>query len=221
MNKITEILKNYSQSWFSEDVEMEDETSFVSFNDALLAMEAYAAQFQSSPKWVRADEREPKDHGYYHCEMQYFHNPEGVLTKVAVKFDGEWVKFIDNKVIRWLDESNVPPQAAENVGYDLEKLYEWLMDENRKPSITAFTSGLARNIAAEVEFRLSKHYPTPLSPVVKEEGKDGLISAIEGANNVKSIYYDAEEGTWAVIYKNGLNPDVIDTNNLINFLNNA
>lgn len=37
---------------------------------------------------------------------------------------------------------------------DLDKLYEWIMDENRKPAQTYFTSGTARNIAKEIEFRL-------------------------------------------------------------------
>ena len=52
-------------------------------------------------------------------------------------------------------QSKQPPMSAEQ--YDLQKLYDWIMDENRKPSITAFTSSIARNIASEFEFRLSKH----------------------------------------------------------------
>lgn len=55
-------------------------------------------------------------------------------------------------------------RVVENLeeGYDLNKLYEWVMDENRKPAQTHFTSSVARNIAKEIEYRLS-HPPTPPS----------------------------------------------------------
>ena len=32
--------------------------------------------------------------------------------------------------------------------YELEKLYGWIKEEKPKPAITAFTSGVARNIAS-------------------------------------------------------------------------
>jgi hypothetical protein len=43
--------------------------------------------------------------------------------------------------------------------YDLKKLYDWLMDETRGKAITHFTSGVARNIASEIEFRLFSAKP--------------------------------------------------------------
>ena len=80
------------------------------------------------------------------------------------KLDGK-ITFVNNpdytfnKVIEAMEEyrlqSHPSPMSAEQ--YDLQKLYDWVMDENRKPSITAFTSSIARNIAFEFEFRLSKH----------------------------------------------------------------
>lgn len=53
-------------------------------------------------------------------------------------------------------------QFEEN--YDLKKLYDWLMDEKRGKAITHFTSGIARNIASEIEFRLFSVKPEKHSP---------------------------------------------------------
>lgn len=51
-----QILSEHGQSWF-DDCDMEDETSFIAWEDALKAMEQYAAQFQNrlSFKEIRAD----------------------------------------------------------------------------------------------------------------------------------------------------------------------
>lgn len=40
--------------------------------------------------------------------------------------------------------------------YDFDKLYNWVMDENRKPSNTAFTASKARNIASAIELMFAK-----------------------------------------------------------------
>lgn len=39
---------------------------------------------------------------------------------------------------------------------DLQRLYDWLIDDNREPARTKFTSGLLRNVASEIEFKLSQ-----------------------------------------------------------------
>jgi hypothetical protein len=39
--------------------------------------------------------------------------------------------------------------------YDLKKLYDWIRDDKPKPALTAFTSGIARNIASEIEYQRS------------------------------------------------------------------
>lgn len=88
------------------------------------------------------------------------------------------------KFILWLKSSAPVSPVPVDVDYDLEKLYEWLMDENRKRAITAFTSGVARNIASQVEFMLSKHYPVP----VKEEG-DERDHCKSCADKIDSEYY--------------------------------
>lgn len=52
---------------------------------------------------------------------------------------------------------SVPSEVKE--GDEMERLYNWLMDENRIPAQTAFTAGWLRNLAKEIEFRLSKTAP--------------------------------------------------------------
>lgn len=39
---------------------------------------------------------------------------------------------------------------------DLQRLYEWLMTENREPAQTKFTAGELRNVAKEIEFQIKK-----------------------------------------------------------------
>lgn len=39
---------------------------------------------------------------------------------------------------------------------EMKRLYDWLMDENRKPANTAFTAGWTRNVAREIEFKLNE-----------------------------------------------------------------
>ena len=43
----------------------------------------------------------------------------------------------------------------------------------------------------------------------------------ELGSNVKSIKFDTEFEEWIVDYKNGLNPDVLKSENLLEFLRNA
>lgn len=38
--------------------------------------------------------------------------------------------------------------------FQLKRVYDWLMDENRKPAQTKFTAGWQRNLAKEIEYRL-------------------------------------------------------------------
>lgn len=66
--------------------------------------------------------------------------------------------------------------------YDLERLYEWVVDSNRKLAQTAFTSGWARNVAREVEYRFKNSQP------ITKEGKREYDSNIL---NHEQIFYDA------------------------------
>ena len=45
---------------------------------------------------------------------------------------------------------------------DLTRLYEWLMNEDREPANTFFTSGELRNVAKEIEFREQVNNTTKL-----------------------------------------------------------
>lgn len=48
-----------------------------------------------------------------------------------------------------------------------------------------------------------------------------LLEALEGASNVSFATYSNETQMWTIHYKNGLTPDVVPSNMLIEFLNNA
>lgn len=39
--------------------------------------------------------------------------------------------------------------------FQLKRVYDWLMDDNREPAQTKFTSGWQRNLAKEIEYRIS------------------------------------------------------------------
>jgi len=46
--------------------------------------------------------------------------------------------------VKWLESNQ----------YDQQKLFDWLRDDNIKPSQTHFTAGMTRTIAREIEFLL-------------------------------------------------------------------
>lgn len=48
-----------------------------------------------------------------------------------------------------------------------------------------------------------------------------LLDALHNATNVKLLLYDNENKSWIIIYKNDNNPDLIDEENIIDFLTNA
>lgn len=48
-----------------------------------------------------------------------------------------------------------------------------------------------------------------------------LIEALESTTNVKTCSYNVETGNWTITYKNGLPPDEVESEILIDFLNNA
>lgn len=66
---------------------------------------------------------------------------------------GHLVKYFDEAAELYADQfkNNLLTEDSE-----LNRLYEWIMNEDRKPAQTFFTSGNLRNIAKEIEFRLSK-----------------------------------------------------------------
>lgn len=95
-----------------------------------------------------------------------------ILTKEEIldkncKDDGDgklW--FSSSKIYRAMEEyKNQSPDGITEI--DLNKLYSWLMDENRKPAQTHFTQGIARNIAKEIEYRI-KHQHPPQSKEISE-----------------------------------------------------
>ena len=45
-------------------------------------------------------------------------------------------------------------RRIEELEQNNERLFDWLMDENREKAVTKFTSGELRNLAREIEFRI-------------------------------------------------------------------
>lgn len=62
------------------------------------------------------------------------------MGKLCMEKDGEIEKLLNEK--------------AEE--FDMKRLYDWIMDENRKGATTFFTSGWLRNVAKEIEFRINE-----------------------------------------------------------------
>ena len=62
-------------------------------------------------------------------------------------------------------------QASQSEENDLKHLYEWLMNESREPAQTKFTSGMLRNVAKEIEFRLREKV---LSDMMRKDEELGL-----------------------------------------------
>ena len=55
---------------------------------------------------------------------------------------------------RYVKDLEVYVKWLESNQYDQQKLFDWLRDDNRKPSQTHFTAGMTRIIAREIEFLL-------------------------------------------------------------------
>lgn len=89
--------------------------------------------------------------------------------------------------------------------YELEKLYNWIKEENPKPAITAFTSGLARNIASEIEYQRSLKEDKWISveelTELLKESKDVLVmcSLIDKSNTCDKMVQKIEEKLKSVL----------------------
>jgi disulfide oxidoreductase YuzD len=89
-------------------------------------------------------------------EAEYYLDKEGDLIPVK-KITLPSPAVSDNSEITPKQETISPltqPSTSVKDDYELERLYEWVMDDKRKPAITAFTSGWVRNIASAIELRL-------------------------------------------------------------------
>lgn len=59
----------------------------------------------------------------------------------------------------------------ENTEDDLQRLYGWLMSDNRRNAQTFFTEGALRNVAKEIEFRLSSVESNKVKQILASENK--------------------------------------------------
>lgn len=101
-----------------------------------------------------------KEHPYYgSCDQEY---REGLV--IGAKYARDFMQ-----------------SGEADSDFELQRLYDWLMDENRKPANTAFTSGMTRNVAREIEFRLSQSGESP------QESKGDGIDLRKELYNFKSF----------------------------------
>lgn len=89
----------------------------------------------------------------------------------------QWKKF-NGMIIGKLNDLKIKSHASQSEENDLKHLYKWLMDDNREPAQTKFTSGMLRNVAKEIEFRLREKV---LSDMMKKDEELGLYDGGEKA----------------------------------------
>lgn len=69
---------------------------------------------------------------------------------------------IEIDILRYLEfhrnkwEVEKEQYANEKDEPQLQRLYEWLINDNREPAQTKFTAGWLRNVAKEIEYRMTK-----------------------------------------------------------------
>lgn len=102
---------------------------------------------------------------------------------------------LDNKLIQIADNitwGKPPVEDGKLGGEELQRLYEWLMDENRKKAQTFFTAGELRNVAKEIEYRLSQP-STPVQDgwVAEKPNKECVfVSATKYERNDEDLLWD-------------------------------
>jgi len=72
----------------------------------------------------------------------------------AEKYPIEDFPFKDDAELAEVKRAAYIEGLKESDDFDLQRLYDWLMDDSREPAQTKFTSGHLRNVAREFEFRL-------------------------------------------------------------------
>jgi hypothetical protein len=105
-------------------------------------------------RWITIDgkrENLPRTEGQYHV-VRLFKDGKGAAwfkpgNEANVAY---WMSNVES----WLDES--PDSKGTNLDHEdwvLGRLYDWLIDPKRKPSITAFTAGSLRKVARQIEYQ--------------------------------------------------------------------
>lgn len=106
---------------------------------------------------VDVNDELPDDDGRYFVMACTDGMIDHVAPMVVERFIDKWVVESEDEdnfqVTHWLKKATTSIVPNE----DTQRLYEWIMDDNRPPANTYFTEGGLRNVAKEIEFRLSQH----------------------------------------------------------------
>lgn len=108
-------------------------------------------------------------------------HPEEIRTSLATslrKYVNE--KHNQDECSGFIDGFNYASQFQSHPS-EIKKIYDWLMSENREPAQTYFTSGESRDLAKEIEFRLS--HPKQERKEIKCEHKWTNVGMTTSMNN--------------------------------------
>ncbi len=81
-----------------------------------------------------------------------YYNETGREFIVSQTYYAEW---LEKKVVESRASLSTPAGSSEEgEDFEMKRLYEWVMDENRKKANTFFTAGWLRNVAREIEYAI-------------------------------------------------------------------
>ena len=163
MNKIKAAEERYPDS-DGNDLKsaLKDNFNLMKRHAFIAGWDARDALSTQSPKWVKCVDKEPEP-GVEILFIDHDRCPIFGRFSIVGKFkyvitldsSGEEDYQLYSTFEEYLDEVATHP-LQEKIDNELQRLYDWLMDEKRKPAQTFFTSGALRNVAKEIEFRLHK-----------------------------------------------------------------
>jgi hypothetical protein len=139
--------------------------------------------------------------GYYHCEAcnkgWTYAEWESKSQPTQQTGTGEEAKSI-------IEKASAGMTTKEQFDYSegqLQRLYEWLMDEQRKPAQTFFTSGWLRNVAREIESRLQAASGSEEKDKEIEKLEARIRELEEGLREIKEMVEGDILGDYQIIEK--------------------
>jgi len=123
-------------------------------------------------------------------------NKPFIVANVREILDGDFTfsRMVElfNEVAERFYASGVTDEIK-NEWSEMQRLYDWIMDENREPSLTFFTSGQLRNVAYEIEYRLHLHSRTPGGKGYSLPGQDEVTKLLDDLIPTPKELYSREQ----------------------------